>query len=83
MPNSDEVEIESYIIEVDDGMKGEFQSVHQTTEMSCTLGGLQFRSTYRARVRAVGTANVGQASEVVYLTTPEGKIYIIVLGSCG
>lgn len=65
-----------YIIEVDDGMRGAFQAVHRTPETSCWLGGLQFQSTYRARVIACNKAGEGPPSDVICLTTPDGELFI-------
>ena len=73
MNENDTSQIDGFTIDVDDGMNGDFQNVHQTEDLFCTLGGLQFRSTYRARVRAFNSTGEGSYSDVVYLTTPEGE----------
>ena len=65
--------IENYVIEVDDGMGGEFQEVHRTPDMFCTLGGLQFDSTYRARVRATNETGESCPSHEIVMSTPESK----------
>ena len=66
-------QVDDYVIEVDDGMNGEFQEVHRTSQPHCTLGGLQFDSTYRARVCATNKAGDSGPSDVIYLNTPKGK----------
>ena len=63
---------DGYVIEIDDGLGGPFDAVYRTDKLCCSLGGLQFRSTYRARVKAFNRAGEGPPSEVVYLTTPDG-----------
>jgi len=68
---NNEVIVDSYFIEVDDGMAGEYQVVHETEEQICTLGGLQFCSTYRARVKATNESGESNPSDVIYLTTPK------------
>ena len=67
---------DGYLIEIDDGIGGSFEVVYETDKNFCSLGGLQFHSTYRARVRAFNRAGEGEPSEVVYLTTPDGKLTI-------
>ena len=64
--------VDEFAVEVDDGMGGKYQDVHHTEEMTCTLGGLQFCSTYRARIRAINSSGTSEPSEVIYLTTPAG-----------
>ena len=65
---------DGYLVEIDDGIGGAFQVVYETEKSFCSLGGLQFHSTYRARVRAYNRVGEGVPSEVVYLTTPEGML---------
>jgi len=67
--------IDEYVIEVDDGINGEFQEVHRTPDPFCTLAGLQFNSVYRARVRAVNAAGESAPSDVIFMSTPEGKFF--------
>ena len=66
-------QIDEFVIEVDDGLNGEFQEVHRTPDPYCTLGGLQFNSTYRSRVRAVNSAGESAPSDVICMSTPESK----------
>ena len=74
---------DGYLIEIDDGMGGAFEVVYETDKSFCSLGGLQFHSTYRARVRAFNRTGEGVPSEVVYLTTPEGTlIKLLLFTSC-
>ena len=71
--------VENYVIEVDDGMGGDFQEVHRTPDMFCTLGGLQFDSTYRARVRATNEAGESCSSHEIVMSTPESKFCFLSL----
>ena len=73
---------DGYLVEVDDGMGGAFEVVYETDKSFCSLGGLQFHSTYRARVRAFNRVGEGIPSEVVYLTTPEGIFVNGFIHSC-
>ena len=68
---------DGYLVEIDDGVGGAFEVVYETDKSFCSLGGLQFHSTYRARVRAFNRVGEGTPSEVVYLTTPEGMLMMI------
>ena len=66
-------QIVDYVIEVDDGMGGDFQEVHRTPDPFCTLGGLQFHSTYKAKVRATNLAGESLPSNEIVMSTPESK----------
>ena len=70
---------DGFVVELDDGMGGELQTVCETEKNYCSLGGLQFQSTYRARVKAFNKAGEGLPSDVVYLTTPDSKFQSILL----
>ena len=57
--------VENYVIEVDDGMGGDFQEVHRTPDMFCTLGGLQFDSLIeRAYEQQTKRAKVAQVTKL-------------------
>ena len=64
---------QSFVVEIDDGCGGNFTEVYRGNETQCTVSGLQFDSTYRARVRAHSSAGESQSSDVVYLGTADGK----------
>ncbi|XP_066929096.1 E3 ubiquitin-protein ligase TRIM9-like [Clytia hemisphaerica] len=68
-------QIDEFVIEVDDGLNGDFQEVHRTPDPYCTLGGLQFNSTYRSRVRAVNSAGESTPSDVICMSTPEIAVF--------
>ena len=63
---------QSFVVEIDDGCGGNFTEVYSGNETRCTVSGLQFDSTYRARVRAHSSAGESQSSDVVYLGTADG-----------
>jgi tripartite motif-containing protein 9/67 len=64
---------QGFVVEIDDGCGGDFTEVYSGKKTSCTVSGLQFDSTYRARIRAYSSAGESQSSDVVYLGTPDGK----------
>ena len=64
---------QGFVVEIDDGNGGRFTKVYSGNKSRCTVGGLQFDSTYRARVRAYSSAGESLSSDVVYLGTPAGK----------
>ena len=71
--------VEGYIVEVDDGGGGKFVEVYSGKSHECSVAGLQFDSTYRARVRSYNKAGQGEPSDEVYLTTSESikfKFYL-------
>lgn len=64
---------QGFVVEIDDGNRGNFVEVYSGHKTRCTVSGLQFGSTYRARVKAYSNAGESQSSDVVYLGTPDGK----------
>lgn len=62
------------MVELDDGSGGNFIEVYRGNSLECTVQGLQFDSTYRARVKGVNTAGEGAPSDEVYLTTSDSKL---------
>ena len=64
---------QGFVVEIDDGNGGRFTKVYSGNKSRCTVGRLQFDSTYRARVRAYSSAGESLSSDVVYLGTPAGK----------
>ena len=66
--------MEGYIVELDDGGGGKFVEVYSGKSHDCNVAGLQFDSTYRARVRSYNKAGQGAASDEIYLTTSERKL---------
>ncbi|EDO41245.1 predicted protein [Nematostella vectensis] len=63
--------IESYLVEIDDGNGGSFVEVYRGNSLECTVQGLQFDSTYRARVKGINKSGEGGPSDEVYLTTSD------------
>nr|XP_032830058.1 E3 ubiquitin-protein ligase TRIM9-like [Petromyzon marinus] len=63
------VRVDGFILELDDGSGGAFREVYEGTEVMCTLDGLHFSSTYRARVKAYNHAGAGPYSKTVLLQT--------------
>uniref|UniRef100_A0A8C3SJS1 Tripartite motif containing 9 n=1 Tax=Chelydra serpentina TaxID=8475 RepID=A0A8C3SJS1_CHESE len=67
------VQVEGYILELDDGNGGQFREVYVGKETMCTVDGLHFNSTYSARVKAFNKTGVSQYSKTLVLQTSEGK----------
>ncbi|XP_074812638.1 E3 ubiquitin-protein ligase TRIM9 isoform X8 [Natator depressus] len=65
------VQVEGYILELDDGNGGQFREVYVGKEMMCTVDGLHFNSTYSARVKAFNKTGVSQYSKTLVLQTSE------------
>ena len=69
--------VDGYVVEVDDGTSSgkedNFLEVYRGNCLECTVSGLQFNSTYRARVKGFNKAGEGVPSDEVYLTTSDGK----------
>ncbi|XP_073433765.1 E3 ubiquitin-protein ligase TRIM9 isoform X10 [Dendrobates tinctorius] len=65
------VQVEGYILELDDGNGGQFREVFVGKETMCTVDGLHFNSTYNARVKAFNKAGVSQYSKTLVLQTSE------------
>ncbi|XP_029454201.1 E3 ubiquitin-protein ligase TRIM9 isoform X1 [Rhinatrema bivittatum] len=66
------VQVEGYILELDDGNGGQFREVFVGKETMCTVDGLHFNSTYNARVKGFNKAGVSQYSKTLVLQTSEG-----------
>ncbi|XP_030070362.1 E3 ubiquitin-protein ligase TRIM9 isoform X3 [Microcaecilia unicolor] len=65
------VQVEGYILELDDGNGGQFREVFVGKETMCTVDGLHFNSTYNARVKGFNKAGVSQYSKTLVLQTSE------------
>ena len=69
--------VDGYVVEVDDGTSSgkedNFLQVYRGDNLECTISGLQFNSTYRARVKGFNKAGEGAPSDEVYLTTSDSK----------
>lgn len=67
--------VDGYVVEVDDGTSSgkedNFLEVYRGNCLECTVSGLQFNSTYRARVKGFNKAGEGVPSDEVYLTTSD------------
>ncbi|XP_053736569.1 E3 ubiquitin-protein ligase TRIM9 isoform X1 [Synchiropus splendidus] len=63
--------IEGYILELDDGNGGQYREVYVGKETLCTVDGLHFNSSYKARVKAYNAAGVGPYSKTVVLQTSD------------
>nr|XP_056708205.1 E3 ubiquitin-protein ligase TRIM9 isoform X4 [Euleptes europaea] len=68
------VQVEGYILELDDGNGGQFREVYVGKEMMCTVDGLHFNSTYSARVKAFNKTGVSPYSKTLVLQTSEVDI---------
>ncbi|XP_054017625.1 E3 ubiquitin-protein ligase TRIM9 isoform X6 [Melanerpes formicivorus] len=66
------VQVEGYILELDDGNGGQFREVYVGKETMCTVDGLHFNSTYSARVKAFNKSGVSPYSKTLVLQTSEG-----------
>lgn len=65
------VQVEGYILELDDGNGGQFREVFVGKETMCTVDGLHFNSTYSARVKGFNKSGVSQYSKILVLQTSE------------
>ncbi|KAM9014238.1 E3 ubiquitin-protein ligase TRIM9 isoform 6-T6 [Guaruba guarouba] len=65
------VQVEGYILELDDGNGGQFREVYVGKETMCTVDGLHYNSTYSARVKAFNKTGVSPYSKTLVLQTSE------------
>ncbi|KAM6445990.1 E3 ubiquitin-protein ligase TRIM9 isoform 2-T2 [Rhynochetos jubatus] len=65
------VQVEGYILELDDGNGGQFREVYVGKETMCTVDGLHFNSTYSSRVKAFNKTGVSPYSKTLVLQTSE------------
>ncbi|MBN3298747.1 TRIM9 ligase, partial [Amia calva] len=70
-PPLSNVQVDGYILELDDGNGGQFREVYVGKETMCTVDGLHFNSTYKSRVKAFNTSGVGQYSKTLVMQTSE------------
>ncbi|KAJ7420426.1 E3 ubiquitin-protein ligase TRIM9 [Pitangus sulphuratus] len=75
------VQVEGYILELDDGNGGQFREVYVGKETMCTVDGLHFNSTYSARVKAFNKSGVSPYSKTLVLQTSEVPTWGFVLSS--
>uniref|UniRef100_A0A8C5TC09 Fibronectin type-III domain-containing protein n=1 Tax=Malurus cyaneus samueli TaxID=2593467 RepID=A0A8C5TC09_9PASS len=68
------VQVEGYILELDDGNGGQFREVYVGKETMCTVDGLHFNSTYSARVKAFNKSGVSPYSKTLVLQTSEATM---------
>ncbi|XP_009947999.1 PREDICTED: E3 ubiquitin-protein ligase TRIM9-like, partial [Leptosomus discolor] len=67
------VQVEGYILELDDGNGGQFREVYVGKETMCTVDGLHFNSTYSARIKAFNKTGVSPYSKTLVLQTSEAR----------
>ncbi|XP_056283320.1 E3 ubiquitin-protein ligase TRIM9 isoform X2 [Pseudoliparis swirei] len=65
------IDVDGYILELDDGNMGLFREVYVGTETICTVDGLHFNSMYKSRVKAFNASGVGQYSKTLMMQTSE------------
>ncbi|XP_029114104.1 E3 ubiquitin-protein ligase TRIM9 isoform X2 [Scleropages formosus] len=70
-PPLSNIAVDGYILELDDGNGGQFREVYVGTETICTVDGLHFNSTYKARVKAFNASGVSQYSKTLVMQTSE------------
>eukprot|EP00062_Callorhinchus_milii_P004232 gi/632942373/ref/XP_007886378.1/ PREDICTED: E3 ubiquitin-protein ligase TRIM9 isoform X4 [Callorhinchus milii] len=80
-PPLSSVQVEGYILELDDGNGGQFREVYVGKETMCTVDGLHFNSTYNARVKAFNKSGVGPYSKTLVLQTSEVAWFTFDAGS--
>ncbi|XP_060117147.1 E3 ubiquitin-protein ligase TRIM9 isoform X5 [Heteronotia binoei] len=73
-PPLSSVQVDGYILELDDGNGGQFREVYVGKETMCTVDGLHFNSTYSARVKAFNKTGVSPYSKTLVLQTSEVDI---------